>query len=185
MGPELKFSVFGLSRTDKNFFWKKYSYSPPPFSLEKNKSVFFGCFSENHSNGSLTPKIEVQHFNMLVFSKIWFLAKGDFSHFSTVNSISRHYTSMNISPLCSNDYLFSVNSHFQDTLKILFRTNIQISSDKYMVDFCLFKVLNGIFCWKMAKIAFCQLTDFQEKGHKIHKNRLYYSNFVFLWPNMQ
>ena len=38
--------VFGLSRTDK-----KDRLVPPPVSLEKNKSAFLGCFSENHSNG--------------------------------------------------------------------------------------------------------------------------------------
>ena len=38
--------VFDLSRTDqKKFLKKKYSY-PPPFSLEKNKSAFLGCFSK-------------------------------------------------------------------------------------------------------------------------------------------
>ena len=51
--------VFGLSRTDK----KKILLPPPPFSLEKNKSAFLGCFfGKNTQMDAMTSKIEVQQF---------------------------------------------------------------------------------------------------------------------------
>ena len=52
--------VFGLSRTNQRKFLKKNTPTPP-FSLEKNKSAFLGCFSEKNTQmDALTHKIEVQ-----------------------------------------------------------------------------------------------------------------------------
>ena len=54
--------VFGLSRRDKKKIKKNTPSPPPPFSFEKNKSAFLGCFSEkkNTQMDALTLKIEVQ-----------------------------------------------------------------------------------------------------------------------------